>query len=214
MPKTIFRTFAATCVVLAFDVAAAQAQSRLFICPDNAAVTITVAGPDAVSVTPINGGTMTMRQIPNTPLAYVNGEFSLQVTPDQTRASFMLPNWGAVMCEYQAGVSADGREGLKSSMRPNREQQRQPQINAAPPPDRFPMQGHSLGGIMRSEPRMDAPRVRSFKENEPFTIIARGPLWDGYHWFAIRYPGGEGWQWGGIMCSKEPLAGIFQQCSN
>lgn len=213
MTRTI-RTFAAVIVATLTLATAAHAQSRTFICPDNAAVTITAMGPDAISVSPINGGAMTMRQIANTPLAYVNGEFSVQVTPEQTKASFMLPNWGAVLCEYQPSVSAEGRGGLKSSVRPSAEQQRQPQINAAPPPDRFPMPGRSLGGIMRSEPRQDAPRVRSFAENEPFTIIDRGPMWDGYNWFAIRYPGGEGWQWGGIMCSSEPLAGILQQCKN
>jgi hypothetical protein len=192
----------------------AHAQSRIFICPDNAAVTIAVLGQNAISVTPINDGTMTMQRIPGIENGYAKGEFSVQITPDQTRASFMLPNWGAVLCEFQPSVSADGRVGLRSSMRPSPELQRQPQINAAPPPDRFPMPGRSLGGIMRSEPRQDAPRVRSFAENEPLTIIDRGPFRDGYNWFAIRYPGGEGWQWGGIMCSKAPLAGILQQCAN
>ena len=213
MIRTI-QTLAASLVATIALSAAAQAQSRVFVCPNNVAVTVSVLSADTISVTPINGEAKTMVQVPGTPNAFANGEFGVQIAPDQTRAAFVLPNVGTIPCTFQPGATADGRIGLNSVAQLSDQMKQQEQVNAAPPPDRFPMPGRSFGGIMRSEPRQDAPRVRSFRENEPFTIIDRGPMWDGYNWFAIRYPGGEGWQWGGIMCSKAPLAGILAQCKN
>ena len=35
---------------------------------------------------------------------------------------------------------------------------------------------------------------------------------DGYDWFKIEFHGRIGYQWGGIMCSAEPIRGVFQQC--
>lgn len=213
MTRTI-RAFASAIVATLALAAPAQAQSRVFTCPNNVAVTVTVTGADSISVSPINGEAKPMLQVPGTPNAFANGEFGVQISPDQNRAAFVLPNVGIIPCTFQPGVTAAGRIGLNSVAQVSPEMQQQERVNAAPPPDRFPMPGRSFGGIMRSEPRQDAPRVRSFRENEPFTIIDRGPMWDGYNWFAIRYPGGEGWQWGGIMCSSQPLAGILAQCKN
>ena len=34
----------------------------------------------------------------------------------------------------------------------------------------------------------------------------------GYDWFKIRDGSRIAYQWGGIMCSKAPLAGIYQAC--
>jgi hypothetical protein len=80
-------------------------------------------------------------------------------------------------------------------------------------PDDFPMVGRSLGGIMRSGPSQSSARVASLGEGVEITIMGRGPMWDGYNWFKVDYQGRTGFQWGGIMCSQNPIAGIHQQCA-
>ena len=42
--------------------------------------------------------------------------------------------------------------------------------------------------------------------------MARDLETDGYSWFKISFGGRTGYQWGGIMCSRNPLNGILKQC--
>lgn len=79
--------------------------------------------------------------------------------------------------------------------------------------DAFPMPGRSLGGILRAGPTQQSAKVASTGEGNELTILSRGPLWDGYNWFQVRYQGKTGYQWGGIMCSMGPIAGIYEQCA-
>ena len=76
----------------------------------------------------------------------------------------------------------------------------------------LPAAGQSLGGILRAGPTQSSPKVISTAEGDELTILQRGPMWDGYNWFLVNVRGRQGYQWGGIMCSSAPLAGIFQQC--
>ena len=76
----------------------------------------------------------------------------------------------------------------------------------------LPAAGQSLGGILRAGPTQSSPKVISTAEGDELTILQRGPMWDGYNWFRSMCGDGKGYQWGGIMCSSAPLAGIFQQC--
>jgi hypothetical protein len=76
----------------------------------------------------------------------------------------------------------------------------------------LPAAGQSLGGILRAGPTQSSPKVMSTAEGDELTILQRGPMWDGYNWFRVEVKGRQGFQWGGIMCSSAPLAGIFQQC--
>jgi hypothetical protein len=79
----------------------------------------------------------------------------------------------------------------------------------------LPAPGQSYGGVVRAGPSRSTPLVGTLNEGEPVTILAdSGITWNGYHWFRIRYRGGNtGYQWGGILCSRGTLVpGIFRTC--
>lgn len=78
---------------------------------------------------------------------------------------------------------------------------------------KLPGAGQSLGGIMRAGPSQSSAKLASTKEGDEVTIVARGPMWDGYNWFQVRLNGRNGYIWGGIMCSAAPMAGILSQCA-
>ncbi|MFM9942478.1 MAG: hypothetical protein ACKVP7_23620 [Hyphomicrobiaceae bacterium] len=77
-----------------------------------------------------------------------------------------------------------------------------------------PVQGRSLGGIVRRQADQASPRVASFRENEPITILKNtGVVMNDYAWFQVRSATGvTGFQWGGIMCSNVKIPGIFEVC--
>ena len=74
--------------------------------------------------------------------------------------------------------------------------------------------GRSLGGIVRSGPGMNYPRVASVPEGTPITLLSdTGVYFDGYTWFEIDFGGNYGFQWGGIICSIGHHApNTFQAC--
>lgn len=77
----------------------------------------------------------------------------------------------------------------------------------------LPMEGQSLGGIMRKGPAMGSAKVASLKEGERIEILEdTGVEMNGYRWFKIRVRGRTGFQWGGIMCSNAEVPGMFQVC--
>jgi hypothetical protein len=62
-------------------------------------------------------------------------------------------------------------------------------------------------------PGMASARLTALHEGYHIEILENaGASMNGYDWFKIRYGGRIGYQWGGIMCSKAPLAGIYQTC--
>ncbi len=77
----------------------------------------------------------------------------------------------------------------------------------------LPMRGKSLGGVVRAAPAMASARLTALNEGSDIEILENaGTSMNGYDWFRIRYGEKIGYQWGGIMCSKAPLAGIYQTC--
>ncbi len=81
------------------------------------------------------------------------------------------------------------------------------------PPLAGPMKGRSFGGKVRAKPSMDSAQVGSLKENDPITILrGSGTFMGEWEWFEIEWRGKRGYQWGGIICSNQPVAGIFEVC--
>ncbi len=242
--------------------AGAQAQTRSFQCKQGRAVTVTVTGPGSIAVYPIEGRTMAFRSEGPNDWRFLNGEYAVTVSPDQTRIEVEIPDWGQDTCRFTGQAAAANQPGLGNAdpcgpgfiqrngrcvPRPGNTQaaipdrpvgpkraddpcpagfQQAPETDRCDPvpgasaprrpaagADRFPMPGRSLGGIMRAGPSQSSARVTSTGEGNELTILARGPMWDGYNWFQVRYQGRTGFQWGGIMCSMNPIAGIYQQCA-
>lgn len=74
----------------------------------------------------------------------------------------------------------------------------------------LPVSGRSLGGIVRSGPSLNARRVTSLRENQRITIVQdTGVRMNDFNWFRVRWHGGEGYQWGGIMCADTEMSWIF-----
>ncbi len=81
--------------------------------------------------------------------------------------------------------------------------------------DDMPFEAGSWGGIVRSGPGMDFPRVASLDEGEPIQVLERTEvMMNGYPWFKISYRGGrKGYKWGGILCAfGAERDGLFQTC--
>lgn len=78
---------------------------------------------------------------------------------------------------------------------------------------RLPAPGQSLGGRVRDIPGLDGRRVTSLREGTPVTVLeSTGERHRGYEWFKIRYSGGTGYQWGGIICTNRRVPGVFNTC--
>ncbi|MEL6288023.1 MAG: SH3 domain-containing protein [Pseudomonadota bacterium] len=78
---------------------------------------------------------------------------------------------------------------------------------------RFPVGGSSLGGNVRDVPGLDGRRVATLREGDRVRIIeGTGERYQGYEWFRIRFNGGAGYQWGGILCADRRVTGIFEVC--
>ncbi len=76
-----------------------------------------------------------------------------------------------------------------------------------------PVQGRSLGGILREKPRQDSARVTSLDEGQRITILRNtGVVWDNYPWFEINAGGTTGYKWGGILCADVPMPGVYEVC--
>lgn len=111
--------------------------------------------------------------------------------------------WGGIMC-------ADGGtpgilvacENARALLHPT-----------APAEVQFPIEGQSWGGVVRAGPGMDHERNSSLAEGTPITVVRNtGVTMNGYDWFEITYPGGSGFQWGGIVCADTELPGSFSPC--
>ena len=78
----------------------------------------------------------------------------------------------------------------------------------------FPHAARTFGGIVRSGPGMDFPKVASLEEGIAVTLVAdAGVDMGGFQWFAITWRGKKGFMWGGIMCSKgDHVTGVLSVC--
>jgi hypothetical protein len=235
----------------------ANAQTRTFQCAKGTAITVQVTGPNSISAGPIERQTMQFKKSPQNPLTFINGEYAVIISPDQSKIEVEIPDFGTVKCNYQGEAASTPSQpgigptdpcgpgfylapGTKKCIRRPSVAEGTPQKRPndpcpanfiqAPETDRcdpapgapaprapegggkLPAAGQSLGGILRAEPTQSSPKVISTAEGDELTILQRGPMWDGYNWFRVQVRGREGYQWGGIMCSSAPLAGIYQQC--
>jgi hypothetical protein len=206
----------------------ARAQTRTFICGRGRAITVTVTGPNSISVGPIDGASMAMRKV-GQPFQFANADYGVTFTPDQTQATVDIPDYGMSVCRFRPQVSAAGMKGLGHEDPCGPGFHRVPETdacesnagtpaNAQPRPrtgtaaGHFPMQAASLGGTVRARPTTASSKIGSLGPGDSVTILARDRAWDGYDWFLIRFHGRTGYQWGGIMCSQNPIRGILDQC--
>ncbi|HEV7276983.1 MAG TPA: DUF4189 domain-containing protein [Devosiaceae bacterium] len=75
--------------------------------------------------------------------------------------------------------------------------------------------GLSYGGKVRSGPGTEYRQVGSLAEGDRIKIIRNsGVAFNGYDWFEVQVGDLVGFQWGGIMCSVQPVTGVFQQCAD
>lgn len=234
----IVSALAAAFILLAFA-SSAQAQTRTFACGKGRFMTLTVTGPDRITARPIEGGTITLRESAKDRLLYVFGDYSVRISPDQTRIEVHIADFGTLKCSFQQAAApppppppAKGcEEGFRlvngqcqklaaavknpcgPGLRPVPETDRCVPVGTSKTNELMPVTGKSLGGIVRAEPNMASARVASLPEGEFVQILESTHInMDGYDWFKIEFKGRTGYQWGGIMCSDDPLPGIFQKC--
>ena len=219
--------FRISALVLAMTVSigAVHAQTRTYTCAKGAAITLTVIGSNAIEAGPIEGGTMRLKKTPADPLRFSEGDYAVQISPDQTRITVEMPDWGPAQCSFRPQAAAQaGRPGLGNTdpcgpgfhqapktgrCEPNDIRPASPRVA---PNGKLPMAGMSLGGIMRGAPSMSAQKLASLAEKSGITLLERAGTMDGYDWFKIEFHGRIGYQWGGIMCSHEAMSGVLQKC--
>lgn len=74
----------------------------------------------------------------------------------------------------------------------------------------LPVSGRSYGGNVRARPSVNAARVGSLGEGQRITVVEdTGVRMGDFHWFYIRWRGGEGYQWGGILCADTEVTRAF-----
>jgi thiamine pyrophosphokinase len=74
--------------------------------------------------------------------------------------------------------------------------------------------GYSYGGNLRTGPDDSYPSVAVLAEGDWLDIVENSGVYlDGYAWFYVRTPHGEGYQWGGIICSEGGyIDGVYSTC--
>ena len=217
----------AALVALTMSSAHVAAQTRTFDCPKHGPITVTVTGPNSVSAGPIEGKTLRMRKDPRDPMHFLWGDYGIKVAPNQAQITLEIPDWGTEKCTFGARPAAAPPQQPVATRDPCGPGYRQaPQTDRCDPipgeggkrareaalAGDFPVEAQSLGGIVRASPAQSAARLASLAEGTPVVIMARDQETDGYSWFKISFGGRIGYQWGGIMCSRNPLKGIFKQC--
>jgi len=79
----------------------------------------------------------------------------------------------------------------------------------------IPTPGLSLGGRVRSGPGLDFVTRTILAAKTPMTLLENTELsMDGYDWFRFETQAGvTGYQWGGVICSREGvLQGVLRKC--
>ncbi len=199
--------------------ASAQEKSRSFACENrHGMVKITVTGPRSIAVGPIQAETVTLQRSGESPLYYINGDYGVRVSKDQTEIDVEIPDYGTVHCRYAPAGSALARRAMAENPcgpagKQVPETDRCVDINASAADAQLPMWGASLGGIVRAGPGMNFAKVASLREGDRIQIVHHTEqVMGGYNWFQIKFRGRNGYQWGGIMCSDDPLPGILSRC--
>lgn len=108
-----------------------------------------------------------------------------------------------------------GKEGAQACFRKMTER-RATELNAAVANEasRFPRAAGTWGGTVRRGPGQRYPRVASLVEGARVVLVEKSDVtWNGFPWFRIRFDGGEGFMWGGILCATgAPQPGVYQSC--
>lgn len=197
----------------------AQAQSRSFACANrHGMVTVTVTGPNSIAAGPIQAQTIKLKKSRKSPLYFINGDYGVRISKDQTEIDVEIPDYGTVHCRYApAGSRLAKRAMAENPCGPAGKQvpetDRCVDINANPAEAKLPMWGASFGGIVREGPGTNFAKVASLHEGDRVQIVhSTEEVMGGYNWFAVKFNGRSGYQWGGIMCSEDPLPGILSRC--
>lgn len=176
----------------------AFAQPRSFFCGEDSTVTVTPAAPGTITAGIIDGQTLTLTQVADDPLNFIVGDYGVRIGPDGRSIKVHLPDFGEIDCILQGG-------GVDAA----------PATTAARPPERVDaFEARSWGGIVRAGPGQSFARVTSLKEGDPITVIERTDvILNDFAWFRVRFRGGEGYQWGGIVCPVgREVPGAFSKC--
>jgi hypothetical protein len=229
-PHTVLAPLSVVLGIVAFG-SAVQAQTVSFACEKGRGViALTVTSPNTISVTPIEGRTMQMRKRPDDPRHFINGDYGVIISPDHGKIELEIPDFGRVRCQFnQRRAAAPPRatpprtapraaarnpaNPCPPGQRPVPETDRCVPVGTSPANEKLPMWGRSLGGIVRGGPSMSAPKIASLPNGAPVQIVeSTNTVMGDYHWFRIEFNGRPGFQWGGIMCSEDPLPGILERC--
>jgi hypothetical protein len=224
----------------ALTAGAAQAQQRTFFCGEDSELTLKVVNAKTITAGLIEGQTLTMKQSPDDKMTYFWGDYSVTISKDQRNVSLMIPDFGEIQCIYQGGggQQADSQGGggqVKKTTAPKVQKTTKPEVvvqggqpkvaakepkalSKKPAPKKATVAGakaKSWGGVVRSGPGMDYPKVASLAEGQPITLLeyADVPVFNGYSWFKIKFGTKTGYQWGGILCGVgKQIPGAFETC--
>ncbi len=200
---------------------AAPAKSRMFLCNDGSTVTITVLSDDAIRAVGIReANTLTLRQSKTEKWYFLNGDYSVRISPDQSRAEIGIPDWGIDKCVAEGAPREFPPSGDSNLFVRQPEDVALAQENAAGEPTAsgisYPHAAQSWGGFVRSGPGETYKKVAKLKEGEKITILsqASAPFFQNRPWFKIRYRGRTGYHWGGIICPiGETIPGTYEVCN-
>lgn len=87
------------------------------------------------------------------------------------------------------------------------------ELTAASPAG-FPRTAVSQGGAVRDGPAMKGTLLDTLNQGDEITLVEdTGQSMNGYNWYKIKYQGGKGYHWGGLICVQgEALTGVLNTC--
>ncbi len=115
----------------------AAAQSRQFDCGGGAFVSVTVSGPNTVVAGPLDGQMMTLFQSPNNPMHFINGDYGVVLSPDQTRVQVEVPEDAGRTCVFGAAANNQPPPAPPRPQPPPPPQQQQQQATGQGPSRQF-----------------------------------------------------------------------------
>ncbi len=213
--------FIVTALLLVLHSADASAKSRTFLCNDGSTVTITVLGNDAIRAVGIReANTLTLRESKTEKWYFLNGDYSVRISPDQSRAEIGIPDWGVDKCVAEGAPRAS--TPLEDSnlfvRQPDDVALAQKKATEAPTASEssFPHAAQSWGGALRASPNKNSKKLATLKEGDKITILAKSSAapFQNYPWFKVSYRGRTGYHWGGIICPKgKSIPGTYKVCN-
>jgi hypothetical protein len=88
------------------------------------------------------------------------------------------------------------------------------ELTAASSTMTFPREAVTQGGAVREGPAMKSTLVDTLNQGDKITIIEdTGQSMNGFNWYKIKYQGGKGYHWGGLICVQgEAIPGVLSNC--